>query len=314
MLPLPESDATEPTTLAAWLELSLLAVEDSQVSFGAVAEELRDSNLLHVDEKSDDLHERQTAAEELATNVWSVLEERQRLLGPSSPFIIQRRVIRRRESRKRLEDVAAYVTMLLIEAAGKGWYPKIELKKSDEMRTDFEIVAAAALFGLGNTQVERLGVPYPGMAIKRFRRRVKALVAKFALAANEQELKRFTHPREKDRGLDLVVRIWNDDASGGMPYLLVQCATGIKWVHDKAAEPPMTAWKKFATWDGPALKSIAVPFTVSRPKGLGDAWLRTNNSLILDRLRLSRGNPDRYLDPKSRVKLTKWCNDQFARL
>ena len=318
MLPLPESDPTEPVTLAGWVELSLFAVDDSQISFGEVAEELRDSNLL-LDEGEDESatgerRERQAAAEEVVANIWSVLEERERLLGRSCPFVVERRLIRRRERRKSLQHVAAYVTMLLIEAAGKRWYPKIKLKKSDQMRTDFELVAAAALTGLGNTQVERLGVPYPGMEITKFRSRVKELIGKFDLKPNIEELKRFTHPREKDRGLDLVVRLWNDDPSGGMPYLLVQCATGMTWVHEKAAQPPMAAWIKFATWDGPALKSIAVPYTVGRPRGLGDAWLRTNNSIIFDRLRLARGSPDLWLDSKMRVKLAAWCRTQFDRL
>src|SRR6266403_1327993 len=110
MLPLPESDPTEPTTLAGWVELSLLVVDDRQISFGEVAEELRDSNLLNTEEDDSDeaRRERQTAAEELVNNVWSILEERQRLLGRNCPFLIERRMIRRRERRKRLEDVAGY--------------------------------------------------------------------------------------------------------------------------------------------------------------------------------------------------------------
>jgi hypothetical protein len=317
MLPLPENDPTDPATLAGWVELSVLAIDDAQLSFGGIAEELRDSNLLQetVAEDEDAVNgERERPAEQLVADVWSVLEERQSVLGRSSPFILERRLIKRRERRKKLEDVVAYVTMLLIEAAGKAWYANLELANSDEIRTQFELVAAASLRGLGNTQVERLGAPYPGLDTKGFRKRVKKLFGSFDLAANQEELKRFTHPYEKDRGLDLVVRWWNDDPSGGMPYLLVQCATGKKWIHDKAAEPPMSAWKKFATWDGPALKSIAVPYTVKRPRGLGDAWLRTNNSIIFDRLRLSCGNPDRWLSKKVRAQLVEWCRQRLERL
>jgi len=317
MLPLPESDPTDPATLAGWVELSVLAIDDAQLSFGNVAEELRDSNLLEdsAEEKEDAVDgEPDRLAEQLAADVWSVLEERQNLLGRSSPFILERRLIKRREGRKKLEDVAAYLTMLLIEAAGKGWYANLELTNSDAIRTQFELIVASSLRGLGNTQVERLGAPYPGSDIKGFRKRVKNLVGNFDLKTNQEELKRFTHPHEKDRGLDLVVRWWNNDPSGGMPYLLVQCATGKRWIHDKAPEPPMTAWKKFATWDGPALKSIAVPYTIKRPRGLGDAWLRTNNSIIFDRLRLARGTPDKRLSQGVRSQLVKWCRGQLKRL
>ena len=317
MLPLPETDPTDPATLAGWVELSVLAVDDGQLSFGEVAEELRDSNLLEdavSDEERGVNGERERLAEQLAADVWSILEDRTRLLGRSSPFILEQRLIKRRERQKKLEDVVAYLTMLLIEAAGKGWYADLELTTNDAIRTQFELVVAASLHGLGNTKVERLGAPYPGLSIKKFRNRVKKLVGSFDLAANQEELKRFTHPHEKDRGLDLVVRWWNDDPSGGMPYLLVQCATGKQWVRDKAAEPPMSAWKKFATWDGPALKSIAVPYTVQRPRGLGDAWLRTNNSIIFDRLRLSRGRPDTWLSERVRAQLLKWCKNQLKRL
>jgi hypothetical protein len=314
MLPLPETDPLDPETLAGWVELSVLAVEDGQISLGDVAEELRDSNLLEdvLPEDTDSVDgEPERPAEQLAADVWSVLEERQRLLSSSSPFILEQRLIKRHNRRKRLEDVAAYLTMLLIEAAGKDWYPELEIATSDEIRTQFELVAAASLQGLGNTQVERLGAPYPGVDVKAFRDRVRKLVGIFALSTNEQELERFTHTGEKDRGLDLVVRWWNDDASGGMPYLLVQCATGKKWICDKAPEPPMTAWKKFVTWDGPALKTIAIPYTVERPRGLGDAWLRMNNTIIFDRLRLSRGAPDRRLSQELRGKLVTWCEKKL---
>jgi hypothetical protein len=317
MLPLPETDPTDPATLASWVELSVLAIDDGQLSFGEVAEELRDSNLLEegVSEKESSVDgERERLAEQLAADVWSVLEDRMRLLGRSSPFVLEQRLIRRRDRRKKLEEVVAYLAMLLIEAAGKRWYADLELATNDAIRTQFELIAAASLQGLGNTRVERLGAPYPGLSIKKFRRRVKKLAGSFDLESNEQELKRFTHAHEKDRGLDLVVRWWNDDPSGGMPYLLVQCATGRQWIRDKAAEPPMAAWKKFATWDGPALKSIAVPYTVSRPRGLGDAWLRTNNSIIFDRLRLACGTPDRWLTEQVRKQLVKWCTNQLKQI
>src|SRR5262245_23973859 len=123
MLPLPETDTLNPETLAAWVELSVLAVDDARLSTGELAEELRDSNLLEdtLPEESDAIDgEPERPAEQLAADVWSVLEERQRLLGPASPFIFERRLITRRKSRCKLADVAAYLAMLLIEAVGKG--------------------------------------------------------------------------------------------------------------------------------------------------------------------------------------------------
>lgn len=317
MLPLPESDPTDPETLAGWAELSVLSVEDGQISFGQVAEELRDSNLLKdaLPEEADELHgEPERPAEQLAADVWSVLEERNRLLGAGSPFVVGRRLLTRRDGRKKLEDVVGYLTMLLIEAGGRGWYRSLELGGHDAVRTRFESIAAASFQGLGRSRVERLGAPFPGSDIKGFCNRVKELVGNFDLDANESELKRFTHPHEKDRGLDLVVRWWNHDPSGGMPYLLVQCATGKTWVREKAAEPPMIAWRKFATWDGPTLKAIAVPYCVQRPRGLADAWLRTEGAIIMDRLRLSCGNPDAQLDDDLRTELTKWCKGQLKLL
>lgn len=172
MLLLPEADPTDPTTLAGWVELSVLAVDDGQMSVGNAAEELRDSNLLgDILEGEEDYidGEQERLAEQTIADVWSILEERQRLLGPSSPFILERRLIRRRERRKKLEDVVAYLTMLLLEAAGQGWYAAIKLTNSDEVRTHFEVIAAASLKGLGNTQVERLGAPFPGSDIRGLR-------------------------------------------------------------------------------------------------------------------------------------------------
>lgn len=317
MLPLPENDLTDPETLAGWVELSVLAVDDGQVSIGQVAEELRDSNLLKdaLPEETEDLDgEPERLAEQLAADVWSVLEERKRLLGASAPYYLDRRVLTRISRRKTLPDVAGYLTMLLLEAAGRDWYSGLQLGAGDDVRTRFELVAAASLRGLGKCRVERLGAPFPGSDIKGFINRVKHLVGSFDLDPNEAELKRFTHPHEKDRGLDLVVRWWEHDASGGMPYLLVQCATGKNWVRDKAAEPPMVSWRKFATWDGPTLKSIAVPYSVQRPRGLADAWLRTEGALIFDRLRLARGRPDVHLDDASRKQLTEWCRDQLKKI
>jgi hypothetical protein len=189
----------------------------------------------------------------------------------------------------------------------------LQIDAGDEIRTKFEHITAACLRGFGGIQVEHLGAPYPGQDIKGFRNRVEKLAESFALKVNEEELRRFSHPHEKDRGLDLVARVWRNDPSGGMPYLFVQCATGRRWIHDKAAEPPLDAWNKFATWDGPSLKTIAVPYTVSRPRGLGDAWLRTSNSIIFDRIRLSKGNPDDFLDAKTKENLSGWCRKQILK-
>jgi len=304
MLPLPENDPTDPETLASWVELSALVVDDGVVSLGNIAEELRDSNLLQdtlPDEENSVDGEPERLAEQLASDVWSVLEQRQRLLGPASPFIFQRRLIKRHERRSKLEAVTAYLTMLLLEAAGKGWYPGLSITAGDNIRMEFELIVAASLSGLGKAQVEIFSTG------PKFHERVRKLAASFGLHANERELERFTHPHEKDRQLDLAVRWWSNDPHGGMPYLLVQCATGKNWMHDKAAEPPIETWKKFATWDGPLLKTLAVPYTINRPSGLADAWLRSGQSVIFDRIRLARGAPDARLPKGLGAQLAKWC-------
>jgi hypothetical protein len=120
MLPLPENDLDDPATLAGWVELSVLAQDEGQVSFGDVIEELHDSNL--VQGSSDGVDgEPDRPAEQLAADVWSVLEERDGLLGSASPFVLERRLIKRQKLKNTLDKVPAYLTMLLLEASGCEW-------------------------------------------------------------------------------------------------------------------------------------------------------------------------------------------------
>lgn len=313
MLPIPESDWSEPGVLEGWVELSVLAGGPGFATRGAILEALRDSTLFTTSRKGDGSGDTSDGtATSTVGAIWKVLDERSALLGNAWPFALTNDRVELLPG-KTIKSAAAYITMLLLEAASCGWYKSIAIPKSHVIRSLFETIAGVSIARLGGGRVERFGAPYPKDWPKTFPSRVERLAGTFGLAHQPDAIARIASLAAQDATLDLVAR-WSivDQEPGGL-YLLVQCATGANWRSSKSGEPSVELWKKFVSWNGKTTKALAVPFAM-RGRELEQACFYHNEAVIFDRLRLAAGRPDEGIDSTLRGKLETWCKEKLGAL
>lgn len=315
MLPLPESDYTRSQVIASWLELTALADDDGAAFRGDALESLRDSQLFadsfSDDRKESDSSDPNSAAGHLS-RAWTVLRSREREIGPAWPFNLSDDSLTRREGRTRLEQVSAYVAMILIEAASLKWYSRLAISPGDPIRHWFEEIAAVCVRRFSNGMTVRFGAPFAATWPTTFRERVKHLAGLFELDARESEIDKLASVQQQDDSLDIVTRLRMSDELEGVPYVLVQCATGANWSGDKPAQPTLQLWERYISWNGPRLKALAIPFCLREKGELTSASVRHLDALVLDRQRLAGALPDDLIDADLRENLTEWCRSKFA--
>jgi len=314
MLPIPQSDWRRAEALASWVELSALSVDNGFVARGTVLDAFNDSGLfangaMRRGEANDSTTEWTAAA--MVADIWVVLNARHRLIGEAWPFLLNADRLTRKVSRSEIAEVAAYTAMLLIDAAASGWYSTFTLKPNSFARTYFELIVAASMRKLCGGRTMRFGAPFPPGWPKDFPGRVRRLAEEFGLKPRDEEIATLASDNQQDGSLDVVSRLKLGDESGGGAYVLVQCATGVKWLTDKRGEPMMALWGRFVSWDGPRYKACAVPFTLRGAKELTRASAMHEDAIILDRIRIACGEPDKGIDAELRTSLAKWCRDGF---
>jgi hypothetical protein len=317
MIPLPDNEWRRIEVLASWVELSALAEDDGFVPRGHVLNCFNDSSLF-VDKKaaSADASDSSTEGTAAATvaDIWRTLRRRQQLVANLWPFDLAEDSLTRREGCKKLPEVVAYTTMLLIEAAASGWYKSLKIAKSDRVRAHFETIVACSLARVCGGRATRFGAPFPSDWPKKFPARVKYLADGFGVRAVAEELRKLASKAQQDGSLDVVVRWKIGDEDAASPYLLVQCATGKTWKKTKLGEPKMTLWGKFVSWNGPCFRVIAVPFVVRGENELYGASVAHEWAIILDRLRIATGEPDKGIDAELRKVLVDWCKRMLVAL
>jgi hypothetical protein len=315
MLPLPEKNWSKPHVLASWLELCALARDYGAAYRGSALEMLRDSQLF-ADASSVRGSARDSTSPDSAAGTleqaWRVLRSRERSLGAAWPLRLTADSLLRRQDRATLSRVAAYTTMLLIEACSLRWYDGLAIQPGDEVRELFEHIAVAAIRRYTDGQISRFGAPFSSDWPPTFPARVKHLASMFGVRANDEDIQKLSGPKQQDDSLDIVARLKFIDEASGLPYLLVQCATGEKWASDKPGQPTMTLWERYITWDGPRLKALAIPFALRDVGELENASVRHFNAVVFDRIRLAGALPDNFIEPALRKRLARWCAAKFA--
>ena len=311
MLRLPDSDWAQTEVLATWVELCALVEDDGFAPRGHVFDTLKDSNLFE-DGAADSTTE--TSASAKTAEIWWVLRRRERLMGESWPYVLAEESLTRRDGCQKFEQVASYATMLLIEAAAKGWFRALTIEKNDKVRTLFEGIVAASLGRLCGGQASRFGAPFPSEWPKGFPRRVEHLAGIFGLSSKDEEVAKLTSPKQQDGSLDIVARWKIGDEEAASAYLLVQCATARRWQSEKLGEPKMSTWRELVRWNGPTYKVLAVPFSVRGKDELYRASADHEWAIILDRFRIACGEPDKLIDGELRAELVAWCRGKFAAL
>lgn len=315
MLQLPDNEWRRVEVLASWIELSALSDDNAFVARGEVLDRFHDSALFDTPKREieSDSSVAGTAAA-MAADVWQTLGRRGRLVGAAWPFNLDGDTLTRKETHRTLESTVAHTTMLLMEAAVKGWYKRVSLPKADRVRTHFEFIVAASLSRLCRGRTTRFGAPFPPGWPRGFARRAKHLADYFGLPVQEGKLQMLTVAQQQDASLDGVARLPFGDEEAGIPYLLVQCATSKNWLTNKLGQPMVALWREFVSWDGPVLKVVAVPFVLREQHELYKASLYHEYAIILDRLRISSAAPDLSISDELKTTLADWCTSMFGRI
>lgn len=302
MLALPSNDYSQVDVLASWVELSVLREDSAFATRGAIREAISDSELFE-------------DVGGLVTDIWNTLTRRRDVVGDAWPLEIQPDTIARRSGCETLAATAAYTAMLLIEAGVGEWYSTITLTKNDEIRTLFEMIVEASIRQTVRGTTIRFGAPYPSGWPKEFPGRVQRLADHFGVSAGtEDTIVKLSNNKQKDDSLDVVARLRITDEHEGSAYLLIQCATGKKWISDKTGQPSLALWREYVKWNGPAFKGIAVPFTLRRKGEMEKASIRHEWAVVLDRLRIAGGNPDANISKGTRKSIAAWCRKKLKKL
>lgn len=123
-------------------------------------------------------------------------------------------------------------------------------------------------------------------------------------------VERWTEPKAKDSGLDLVAWQSFPDGWSGRPVCLVQCASGEDW-HDKLATPDLRIWGQLISFTTEPRRGLAMPFApeaeVFRRRAGRDGVM-----LLLDRHRVmhTKGKIP-YPSPKLATDLNQWTANRI---
>jgi hypothetical protein len=313
VLQLPNNNWSKPEMLASWAELNALADDGRIVLRGEMLGALRDSGLFADVSSHGEAPDSSTPDSSAAVfaDTWRILERRAHLLGDAWPLVLTKDTLARRSGREKLESVAAYAGMLLIEAASSKWYPGLTIESGDKIRELFEHIVVASVSKMLGGLTCRFGAPFPTDWPTNFVDRVKRLCEVFEVEARESELGKFPSPNQLDDSLDVLGRWKLLDEAEGTPFLLFQCATGENWLTDKAGQPSMTLWGQYVSWNGPQYKALAIPFTLRERGQLSNASIRHGFAFVFDRLRIAFGMPDDRLEQSHKDELTAWCKSKF---
>lgn len=301
-----------------WVELCALLEPAGAVSAAKVADVIRDASLVGTaqsdlptwDEsfRDPDAFTDEEAAERFTEGIWGHLTYRAHISADSYPLAIEKdRVIRRYDS---WQHTAGFMMLLVADASR--FYPEaaISTEPSSGFPRLFEKVVEACGRGLFGGASVRFGVPRDPDWPRGIVQRINTLGERLSLKAESLEGK--VKPISGDRGLDVAVRLSFGDDGPGTVVFLVQCATGKNW-KVKRGEPSIAEWQDIFQWNAGLIRAIAVPWRLEAPSEYAQNF-RHFDSIILDRMRLVCGCPDRFLDPSTRKLILSWCGKQIKKL
>ncbi len=305
-------------SFADWVELCALLEPSGIISAARVADVVRDASLVGI-AKSDlpagdvsfrdsDTLTDEDAAERFTEDVWAQLKMRARISSNSYPLAIEKdRLIRRYQA---WHDAAGF-TMLLVADLSR-LYPDaaISIEPDSGFPRLFEKVVEACGRGLFRGSSARFGVPRDQDWPAQMERRIHTLGERLKLTLESLEGK--IQSKVGDRGLDVAVRLSSGDDGPGTVVFLVQCATGKNW-RGKRGEPSIPDWQNILQWNAHLLRVVAVPWRFKESREYAENY-RHFDAVILDRMRLNCGWPDKFLEPNTKQLIRSWCEKQIKKL
>lgn len=219
-------------------------------------------------------------AEEIARDIFSVLEERANILGDAYPFICDGQVLSPRPNRK---DDSSYLFCLGL------------LHFSDDvnlhLRTrEFEAVVKKAAESYFGGEAVRIGAPWSTGQITDYG---QLLASVSDLLPDIGPPTRTVAPQGGDGGWDIVLVKNFSDRKFSRLIALGNCATGIEDWESKGQEKAISLFWSFFTrmpqTVNPCLTFLAVPFVLTEDQKLAKAY---PNGITLDRFRVCGHAPN----------------------
>ena len=307
MLGLPEKAFADPETgkkldefqLADWLE-GCITFADDVISQNDVVDALHENYLTH---KKDT----QSAKDDASCRVeaaWCELARRVTCLGKSASYRLNGvRIERMCDWRQ--SPVFAFCLLVGLRPVYRGAFKSFkDYTKQGEL---FERLTSASLTALG-WDVHRVG--WSKTKANSIATKVESVARFLGVDPLNGATEKWTAPKAKDAGLDLICQYIFKDGWGGKPIILTQCASGDDW-EDKLHTPEVETWKKLVDIHTDPSRGLTMPFAI-RPERFRRAGLRAGFVLLLDRHRLAvpDKSPADWIPVELSEELQKWMKER----
>ena len=253
--------------LLDWLEATCLFLEE-ELSRTDVVDHLIQEQIF----------EEQDSALEFVLSAWFALETRLSWLGSYTPIVFEDRCMVRRLD---WQDVPAHSYCLAV-SLGSGyadWHATFGSNYAEQGRL-FEAITKAAM----EARFRGWKFLHTGWGQDN-NSKLAAVIDDLISAIDEQEGNTVDYLDEhaKDAGVDLIWYLKFNDARGGAPIYLAQCASGKNWA-EKVNQPNLKEWNKIVDFAAPPSKAFLLPFSLSER----EIRIQSNRSggLMVDRYRL----------------------------
>lgn len=280
MLELPETGFHRSVTthnvrldaLSDWIECSVAFICTS-VSASDVTDILQENGV----------YKDRDFAMQRVEDAWLELDRRLGSVDEGIPFEIKRGSIRRIANWTETPSYSFCLILSLLRWS-PGWFglPSGDYQIHGEL---FERMTAESLEALG---WRALHTGWAGTRIKDIQETVQSIADHLNEPVILGQVGRWTTPRAKDAGLDVVCAYPFADGAGGRPLYLVQCATGKNWP-DKVGTPNLGVWRKLIDFSNSPIRGFALPFCLDQDEFRQTCC--TIDGLMLDRYRLVDGEP-----------------------
>jgi hypothetical protein len=281
-----------------WLEATVLFQRAAHVATPDIVDSLVDDEIVAT----------QTEAWRVKTDGWSELRRRERCLGDAFPFeISDMRLTRKMPWRECLP----YSFCLVLSLAS--WYPEWANSfghNYNEQGELFEVLTERSLRRvLSDWTIERTGWS------RTAPNRLQAVVGRVSELLNEPigNVERWTRPRAKDAGLDILCFRGFPDERGAIPLYLVQCASGRDW-ENKLDTPKIQIWRRVVQFTALPTRAFATPYSfIDRHFPI---YANIVDGLFLDRYRLLQPmrEGDAWLPGTILTRIRRWLTPRIAAL
>ena len=303
MLGVPEHAFADPETgskldefqLADWLE-GCITFSEEVISQNDVVDVLHENYLTD----KTDIQSAKADAVMRVDVVWQELERRVTCLGKSATYRINNA---RLERICEWKNSPAFAFCLLIGLRPAYRRAFKEYRDYTEQGDLFEQVTVAAMKAIG-WHVH--GVGWSKTAANSISDKVNAAARFIGVDALQGATEKWTAPKAKDAGLDVICQYVFKDGWSGKPVILTQCASGENW-EEKLHTPDINTWRKLVDFCTAPHRGLSMPFVV-RPDRFKRAAVRDLVTLLLDRNRLAVPDkvPADWIPDELSVSLQDW--------